>query len=74
MVAVGGPPPGIAQRVRYVGDEHAGFVAYIEGRAERARLDYFQLEEPDEQRRRFGSLGDEAQQDDEPPAPTGEER
>jgi RES domain-containing protein len=37
IVAVGGPPPGLADRVRYVGDTHTGYQEYLDGVAERNR-------------------------------------
>lgn len=49
VVAVGCPPPGLVSRVRFFGDAHAALSAYIEGRAERARLEYLQLDKPAEQ-------------------------
>jgi hypothetical protein len=64
VVAVGAPPSGLATRVRYFGQQHDGFAAYVEGRAEDARLEYFRTEEPEDTHRRFGSLDEETQEND----------
>jgi len=46
IVAVGGPPPGLAARVRYRGQPHQGYIDWIEAVAEDARAR--QLEQPPE--------------------------
>ena len=45
VVALGGPPPGLAERVRHPGDAHAGYEDYLANVAEREREERFA--EPD---------------------------
>ena len=59
IVAVGHAPPGIAERTRHFGEEHAGLAAHLDGRAEATRLEQFSIDEPEEQRRRRGRLEDD---------------
>lgn len=67
-VAVGSPPPGLASRVRYVGEVHTGYEAYLDLVAERNRQDQVSPPVAEDEERELEAqqpgIGDEEQEEE----------
>lgn len=63
VVAVGGPPPGLARRVRHFGQRHESLSTYIAWCKENAQLEHIRSNEPDDRHPQLRRGDDETERD-----------